>query len=150
MSYYSSIKAINDFIKADGITNTVTNGDIFEVDLAKQTIFPLAHIIVNSVAIGERLVTLNISILLMDFIGQSKSAKINGIDKNSREVDVLNTQLELAKRLIAGLQRGDLQSDGFEIITDANCEPFVERFETNLAGWAVTFDMHESNTMTIC
>ena len=150
MSYYSSIKAINDFIKADGITNTVTNGDIFEVDLAKQTIFPLAHIIVNSVAIGERLVTLNISILFMDFVGQSKSAKINGIDKNSREVDVLNTQLELAKRLIAGLQRGDLQSDGFEIITDANCEPFVERFETNLAGWAVTFDMHESNTMTIC
>ena len=150
MSYYSSIKAINDFIKADGITNTVTNGDIFEVDLAKQTIFPLAHIIVNSVAIGERLVTLNISILFMDFVGQSKSAKINGIDKNSREVDVLNTQLELAKRLISGLQRGDLQSDGFEIITDAYCEPFVERFETNLAGWAVTFDMHESNTMTIC
>jgi len=150
MSYYSSIKAINDFIKADGITNTVTNGDIFDVDLAKQTIFPLAHIIVNSVAIGERLVTLNISILFMDFVGQSKSAKINGIDKNSREVDVLNTQLELAKRLIAVLQRGDLQSEGFEIITDANCEPFVERFETNLAGWAVTFDMQEANNMTIC
>lgn len=150
MSYYSSIKAINDFIKDDGITNTVTNGDIFEVDLAKQTIFPLAHIMVNSVAIGERLVTLNISVLFMDFVGQSKSAKVSNIDKNDREIDVLNTQLELAKRLIAGLQRGDLQSEGFEIITDATCEPFVERFETNLAGWAITFDMQEANNMTIC
>lgn len=150
MSYYSSIKAINDFIKDDGITNTVTNGDIFEVDLAKQTIFPLAHIMVNQVAIGERLVTLNISVLFMDFVGQSKSAKVSNIDKNDREIDVLNTQLELAKRLIAGLQRGDLQSEGFEIITDATCEPFVERFETNLAGWAITFDMQEANNMTIC
>jgi len=150
MSYYSSIKAINDFIKDDGITNTVTNGDIFEVDLAKQTIFPLAHIMVNSVTIGERLVTLNISVLFMDFVGQSKSAKVSNIDKNDREIDVLNTQLELAKRLIAGLQRGDLQSEGFEIITDATCEPFVERFETNLAGWAITFDMQEANNMTIC
>lgn len=150
MGYYSIIKAIDDFISTDGIVNTVTNGDIFSIDLKKRTIFPLAHITVNTATIEQASVTMNVSVLFMDSVGTSKKSKTSDIDSNDREIDVLNTQLELAKRLIASLYRGDLNIEGYELTSGATCEPFIERFENNLAGWAVTFDAVEKNDMTIC
>ena len=33
---------------------------------------------------------------------------------------------------------------------DVSCEPFVDRFENKLAGWAATFDVVVQNDMTIC
>ena len=93
---------------------------------------------------------MNVSILFMDTVGIGKASKLNDLDENTREIDVLNTQLELAKRLIASLHRGDLNIDGYEVVSGATCEPFVERFENNLAGWAVTFDALQANDMTIC
>ena len=42
--YYYIINTLKDHIKLNGFTNTVTTGNIFDVDLNKQTIFPLVHI----------------------------------------------------------------------------------------------------------
>jgi hypothetical protein len=44
---YRIIKEIKDVLLAEPFVNTVTEGDIFEIDLNKQTIFPLSHIIIN-------------------------------------------------------------------------------------------------------
>ena len=51
------------------------------------------------------------------------------------------------------MQRGDLydQADNmFQIEGDVTCEPFVDRFENRLAGWAATFDVLIQNDITIC
>jgi hypothetical protein len=39
-----------------------------------------------------------------------------------------------------------------QVVVDGNpnCEPFVERFENNLAGWTMTFDVLIPNEVTIC
>ena len=42
---YTVLDKIKNILRANGITKTVTFGDITEVDLNKTTIFPLAHII---------------------------------------------------------------------------------------------------------
>ena len=38
----------------------------------------------------------------------------------------------------------------YDIISNPVCEPFTERFENYLAGWAITFDLAMPNTMTYC
>ena len=53
----------------------------------------------------------------------------------------LNTQLEVLNRVVSILQRGDLYTDLFQVEGAVGCEPFVDRFENKLAGWAATFDV---------
>jgi hypothetical protein len=46
--YFNVIDTLTTALKAEPFTNTVTFGDLDDVDLKKLTIFPLAHIIVNT------------------------------------------------------------------------------------------------------
>lgn len=130
--------------------NTVTFGSLDDVDLNKQTIFPLSHIIVNNTTVGTKTLTFNISILSMDVVDISKDEVTDIFVGNDNEQDVLNTQLALQTRVINTLQRGDLYTDLYQVEGDVSCEPFVDRFENKLAGWAATFDVIVQNDMTIC
>ena len=51
--YYDLIDNIYTTLIGDNSINTVTSGDIFDVDLAKQTIFPLAHLIISDIEFGQ-------------------------------------------------------------------------------------------------
>ena len=48
--FYLITDKLRDELIADDTINTVTYGDITQVDLSKQTIFPLAHVMINSVS----------------------------------------------------------------------------------------------------
>ena len=53
--FYQITETIKDQLFADDNINTVTTGDITDIDLNKQTIFPLCHIIViNNVTLEEQ------------------------------------------------------------------------------------------------
>jgi hypothetical protein len=132
------------------LINTVTEGDIFKVDLAKQTIFPLTHIIVNSSSIENNIIRFNVSILCMDIVDISKNTVTDQFIGNDNEQDVLNTMFAVQNRLYDVLRRGDLYSDNFVTEGNATLEPFSERFENYLAGWTMTLDILMSNSMTIC
>jgi hypothetical protein len=138
---YRIIKEIKDVLLAEPFVNTVTEGDIFEVDLNKQTIFPLSHIILNSATHQGNVLSFNITVLLMDVINQKD---------DSNKVDIWNTQLLLATRVLNRLNRADIASDFWELTGQPTYEPFTERFENDLAGWAVTFDVLVRNDITIC
>jgi hypothetical protein len=148
--YYYVVNALKDYLKATNFINTVTVGDIFKVDLNKQTIFPLSHIIVNNAEIAENNTSLNISILFMDIVDESKQLVTDIWDGNDNEQDVLNSQLALAQRLSAELIRGSLYSNLIQIASAPNAEPFIDRFENKIAGWTLTFDVIIPNDMTIC
>ena len=137
-------------LQEDLFVNTVTTGDIFKVDLNKQTIFPLSHIIVNSVTYAGPVLNYNISILCMDIVDESKSLTTDIFLGNDNEQDVLNTQLAVANRFLEVLNRGALAED-YELVNgSANIEFFTERFENKIAGVTVTFDMAIENKMTKC
>ena len=148
--FYLLTDTIKDTLLDDVNVNTVTTGDLTEVDLSKQTIFPLSHMIVNSVTSSENTLTFNISILSMDIVDQSKEIETDIFVGNDNEQDVLNTQLGVLDRLMALLQRGDLYTEKYQVDADVTCEPFVDRFENKLAGWVATFDVQIQNDMTIC
>ena len=147
---YNVTDKLKDALIAEPFVNTVTFGSLDDVDLNKQTIFPLSHIIVNNTTVGTKTLTFNISILSMDIVDISKDEVEDIFVGNDNEQDVLNTQLALQTRVINTLQRGDLYTDLYQIEGDVSCEPFVDRFENKLAGWAATFDVVVQNDMTIC
>jgi hypothetical protein len=138
---YRIIKEIKDVLLAEPFVNTVTEGDIFEIDLNKQTMFPLSHIIINQATHQGNVLSFNITVLLMDIINQKD---------DSNKVDIWNTQLLLATRVLNRLNRADIASDFWELTGQPTYEPFTERFENDLAGWAVTFDVLVRNDITIC
>ena len=138
---YRIIKEIKDVLLDEPFVNTVTEGDIFQVDLNKQTIFPLSHIIINQATHQGNVLSFNITILLMDIINQKD---------DSNKVDIWNTQLLLATRILNKLNRANIADDFWELTGNPTYEPFTERFENDLAGWAVTFDVLVRNDITIC
>jgi hypothetical protein len=148
--FYQVTTAIKDQLYKDIFVNTVSSGDIFEIDLNKQTIFPLSHIIVNNATYNGNTWLFNISVLCMDVVDFSKTEQTDQFLTNDNEQDVLHTQLMVINRLLEVLRRGTLYDDLYQLQGTPNCEPFVDRFENKIAGWTVTFDVMVANEMTSC
>ena len=148
--YYLLTQAIKDALLGDINVNTVTEGDLFDIDLSKQSIFPLSHLIINSVTAQESVLRFNISILSMDIVDESKEPTTDIFIGNNNEQDVLNTQLAVLNKLVQVLRRGDLYNDKYQLDGDASLEPFVDRFENKVAGWTATLDILVNNDIEIC
>ena len=152
ITYYNLLDTIKTQLLEDPQCNSVTEGSIWEVDLAKQTIMPYAHIQVNSATVTERTNIFNITVFCMDIVDKSKEATTDKFKGNDNEQDVLNTQFAVATRILELMRRGDLRNDNFALAdgSQPSLESFTERFENFYAGWAATFDVEVPNEMTIC
>ena len=148
--FYNLTDKLKEELIKDPFVNTVTYGNIFEVDLNKQTIFPLSHFIVNNVVDRGQTLLFNISLLCMDLVDESKEDITDNFLGNDNEQDVLNTQLAVANRICAMLKRGDLYRTKYQLDGDVSLEPFVDRFDNKVAGWTATFNVVIPNEITIC
>ena len=148
--FYNLTDKLKEELIKDPFVNTVTYGNIFEVDLNKQTIFPLSHFIVNNVVDRGQTLLFNISLLCMDLVDESKEDITDNFIGNDNEQDVLNTQLAVANRIGAMLKRGDLYRTKYQLDGDVSLEPFVDRFDNKVAGWTATFNVVIPNEITIC
>ena len=149
-SFYNIIDKIKEVIVAEPFNNEITFGDIADIDLKKQSLFPLSHVMINNSTINNNYITFNITIFFMDLVDISNEQVTDLYRGNDNRQDILNTQLALATRVIRVLQKSDLYKDKFELINPATCEPFTESFDNMLAGWAVTFDAGTNDEMTYC
>lgn len=147
---YLTTDKIKDALQAEPFINTVTFGSLNDVDLDKQTIFPLAHMTINSSNIATNIIQFNMSILVMDIVDISNDAVSDKFLGNDNEQDVLNTTLAVITRVLNKMQRGDIYTQKYQIEDVVSCEPFVDRFENKLAGWAATFTVTVQNDMTVC
>ena len=148
--YYQITQTIKDQLLADENVNTVTTGDITEIDLSKQTIFPLSHIIINNVTIQEQVLQFNISVLAMDLVNLSKEETTDIFRGNNNEQDVINTQLAVVNRLVGALRQGTIHLDLYQLDGNASCEIFYDRFENEMAGVACTFNVLIANDINLC
>jgi len=148
--YYLITQTIKNNLLNDENVNTVTTGDITKIDLAKQTIYPLSHIIINNVTQEEQVLRFNISVLCMDVVDQSKDEVIDKFIGNDNEQDILNTQLAVLNKLIELLRSGTLYQNKYQLDGAVNCEPFYDRFENEVAGWVGTMDILIDNDINIC
>jgi hypothetical protein len=150
MNYFITVDTLRAHFNADPIVNEVTQGDIFSVDLNKKTIFPLVHIIVNNSTAEEFVIRYNITIMAMDIVDFSKDATTDQFYGMDNEIDALNSMHDVLIRAYKLMKAGSIWDSKVQVEDTANLEPFVERFENNLAGWAMTFDVVVPNDMTIC
>lgn len=148
--FYQITETIKDQLLNEDVINTVTTGNLSDIDLSKQTIYPIAHIVINNVTLEEQLLRFNISVLAMDTVDQSKDETIDIFRDNDNEHDVLNTQLAVVNKLVQVLRIGNLYRDKYQLDGDPSCEPFYDRFENQVAGWACTFDVLIENDINVC
>ena len=148
--YYEILTKLQTELNNDPLINTVSEGDIFSIDLSKQTIFPLCHIMVNSATFVDNVIQYNISIMAMDIVDISKDETTDNFRGNDNEQDILNTQISVLNRLYEKLRRGNLYDDNYQVDGSPNVEPFIDRFENKLAGWTMTVNINTPNTMTVC
>jgi hypothetical protein len=148
--FYLLTETIKTNLLSDENVNTVTTGDITKIDLSKQTIYPLSHIIINNVSQEDQVLRFNISVFCMDVVDVSKEETTDIFRGNDNEHDVLNTQLAVANKLIETLRSGDLYTTKYQLDGAVSCEPFYDRFENEVAGWVATMDILIPNDINIC
>jgi hypothetical protein len=148
--FYQVTEIIKEALLSDVNVNTVTTGDITRIDLGKQTMFPLSHLVVNNVGNEDSVLRFSLSILAMDIVDISKEEVVDIFVGNNNEQDVLNTQLAVLNKLVQVLRGGNLHQDLYQLDGTPNFEPFYDRFENEVAGWALTFDVLIPNDIEIC
>lgn len=148
--FYQVTEIIKNQLLSDPDVNTVTTGDITKIDLSKQTIFPLSHIIVGNVGNEDNVLRFSLSVLAMDIVNVSKEEVVDIFIGNNNEQDILNTQLAVLNKLVQVLRGGTLHQDLYQLDGNPSFEPFYDRFENEMAGWALSFDVLIPNDISIC
>ena len=150
-SIFKLTDAIKEELQSNELINQVTFGDLFEVDLLKQNIYPLAHVGMTSAQIGQGVAYVEMSILFLDIVDESTTEQTDQFYGNDNEHYVLNTMFAAATKTIQELMRGDLHNQGFQVEAEnINMDFFSERFEDKLAGVGVDFTVTIKNTLDLC
>jgi hypothetical protein len=151
--YYQLCDALQEAADNASYINSVTWGNIFDVDMRKMTLFPLCHILTGTATIQERTVTYTIDILVMDAVDYSKqdpNVEPYSYEGVAQKQDIYHRSLFSLQEMIASMRRGDLYTDGFRLVNDPICEPFDEDFENTLCGWKATLEIETPNPTIIC
>lgn len=142
---------IKEELQSNELINQVTFGDLFEVDLLKKNIYPLAHVGMSTARIGQGVAYVDMSILFLDIVDESKSEETDHFYGNDNEHFVVNSMFSAATKTVQELMRGDLYADGFQVDEDdVSVEFFSERFEDKLAGVGIDFTVAIKNTLDLC
>jgi len=128
---------------------TTTTGDIWDIDLEKNTMFPLYHINPMTVDIGLQTKTLNFQLFVMDIVDA---------DGNNEQY-VLSDTLQIMTDIISVLKHGEIMyqydaANGEEprywIEDDFSCEPFTERFDNQVSGWVMEIAVEVESELNSC
>jgi len=151
MTYFKDYNNTIDTLKQLGANHyqiqTVESGDIYEMDLEKNTMFPLMFVNpINAIA-GTHEMTLNFQVFIMDLV----------FPDQSNEQEVLSDCLQICNDLIGTFKNGEsllLSNQGVNAIPkyftegDITIEPFTERFDNSVTGWVFTLPIIENNYNT--
>ena len=151
--FYNVTDKLKETLRSYEGISTVTFGDITQVDLKRQSIFPLAHIVVNSADLLGNVINFNFSILFLDLVDVSdqdlnkQEEPFYGIDNLQ---DVYNSLLAQANHLDQDLRRGDLFKERYEVTT-GSLEATQDYLENVLAGWVMNINIEvPNNKINVC
>ena len=144
--------AIKTELEGNVLLNSVTMGDLFDIDLLKKNTFPMAHVVMTTANISAEsgMASVNMSVLLLDMVDESKEAQTDQYYGNDNEHYIKNSMFAVATKLVSALTRGQMHTDGYQLEEDVSIEFFSERFEDKLAGVGLDFTVAIRNTIDIC
>tara|TARA_R110002050_G_C8771125_1_gene500452 strand:+ start:80 stop:532 length:453 start_codon:yes stop_codon:yes gene_type:complete len=148
-TFYDIVKVIKDELHSSPFVNTVTYGEIGDVDLNQTTVYPLSHFITDNVQVGEKVLLYSISVMSMDVIAEDSDEE-NPLGFSGNEEDIYNTQLNVLTKLIQVLKKGSLARTGYKLENEPTVSPFKDRFKDVVAGWETTLTIKIINGMPVC
>tara|TARA_R110002020_G_scaffold209230_2_gene415195 strand:+ start:7889 stop:8389 length:501 start_codon:yes stop_codon:yes gene_type:complete len=128
---------------------STTTGDITDIDLEKNTLFPLYHINPVSVDVSMSQKTFNFQLFVMDIVDADGDA----------EQTVLSDTLQIITDLIAILKHGEIlygydashgEEERYFVDDDFSIEPFTERFDNSVTGWIVDVGIIVESELNSC
>ncbi len=128
---------------------TTTTGDIWDIDLEKNTLYPLFHITPVDVDITLSEKQFNFQLFVMDLVEPDLS----------NEQHVLSDTLQIITDIIALYKHGELlqtaivahgEESRYFVDDEFKCEPFTERFDQNVTGWVVDFSIIIESVLDSC
>ena len=141
-TYNNCINTLKNLGKQHLQIATTTTGDIYDVDLEKNTLFPLFHVNPVSVTAADTQLTYNFQLFIMDAVGQ----------------EVLSETLQICVDIIGMFRHSKWQAAGELDIDDIvyfaegeyNLEPFTERFDNAVTGWVFSIGIIVQNDFQTC
>ena len=128
--------------------STTTTGDIFDIDLEKNTKYPLMHINPINVTTASFGLTYNFQIFVMDLVEPD--------DANEQDVynDVLQTCIDIISIFRNSKWQAqltlDINAPVYFTEGDYTLEPFTERFDQSVTGWVFQIGIVVANDFQSC
>ena len=147
---YKVVDSIKDEFDNNPFVNQTTMGTLTEIDLLKNTIFPLAHITINNVQLNENNLVFNITIFNLDIVTIIKEDEGNLFFGNDNLMYILTNQLYVINRLVSRLRQRTLYNDGWEISGTPQSDVINKEMENMLAGYQTTINIVVPNDINMC
>jgi hypothetical protein len=146
---YRIIKSLETELLSNPFCNKVTMGTLTEVDLAKNTTFPLSHISLDTVSHKENTLAFQITIYNLDIVNISKEVN-NDIFGNDNLVYIWTNQLYVINRLVGRIKQQTIYSDGWELSGEPQSDFINKEMENMLAGFQTTLTIIVPNDLNLC
>lgn len=154
---YRVVNVIRDEFLTNPFCNTVTIGSLTEIDLAKMTIFPMAHITFEAVSHYDNSLSFRFTVFNLDIVSISKELPSDAITQpltngygNDNLLYVLTNQMYVINRLIARLKDTSISEYGYELNGNPQSDVINKEMENMLAGYQTTFDVVVPNDINKC
>ena len=147
VTYNKILKVFADIASNHKQIKTFTKGDIFEVD-QKDVTFPHAHLITNPVQITQQELTYQFQLIVMDLVEPNES----------NEEEVLSDTLLMIQDFVSMFLNGSasaaptmtIDSHEYRLNRSVSCQPFTERFDTDVSGWVATLNINVDFKANAC
>ena len=115
----------------------VTTGDIWDIDLNKNTLFPLLHINIINVNASKGQLQHNFQLVVADIVEPNEA---------ENEQEVLSDTLSIMLDIVSIFRNGETlyhynaenaEQPRYWTADDFTLEPFTERFDNTLSGWTL-------------
>ena len=128
--------------------STTTVGDIFDIDLEKNTLYPLMHLNPVSVTTRRTELVYNFQVFIMDLVEPD----------GSNEQEVYSDVLQICIDIIGILSNSkwqaqlalDINAPVYFAEGDYTLEPFKERFDQSVTGWVFNLGITVQNSFQTC
>ena len=152
--YYNVLNYFKQIMNNHPSIQTVTQGDVFEIDDREFPAYPLGNILITNARFSDSQTIYTCQLTIADKI-KLKNNESDGVH-NKQDIPYFGTDdtVDIHANTLSIIN--DLTSytqyavDNFEIDGDINCEAFKDRFDNGLGGWVATFDLVTHNDRPRC
>ena len=152
--YYNVLDYFQSIMSNHPAIQTVTQGDIFEIDDREFPAYPLGNILITNAVFRDSQTVYTCQLTIADKI-KLKNNESTGVHNKQTipfygtddVVDIHANTLAIINDLTSYTQ---FAVDNFEIDGDISSEAFKDRFDNGLGGWSATFDLITHNDRPRC